>query len=356
MTATDQLTNIASLEKELAAASEKLKVKRLVRDEALCRITDLRDEQGRLRHQISRLQAQQELAKRLDNLTQQIEAKKKQKALLLSRIQSSELLSQKSWVKGDKQIDDEATENHSDTSFHSNYDLGQFLESESDKEAQTNGNDSGSYFSIPETRSVYEGFEFRDRELRSSGGASQSQSQLSTESSASGANNSYRLPYYYSPAVCRSKGIIQQRGQPIISSKYSTALPCAPTERPSKHSRKKISSTKHHAKEVKDQDVVAPITSSNALTKSPIVPQLVRQSSVSPAKRSSSTTGSMTSASVDSSAISLYSISSTFSPPLVWEHSTTLAPKSPGDFLLAKNSNVQLPSMLDAMLERRLHL
>ena len=354
MTATDELAYIASLEKELATVAEKLKVKRLFREEGLGRITELREEQGRLRHQISRLQAQQELSRRLDKLTLQIEAKKKRKALILSRLQGAERLNQKSRDKGEKHLGDGTTDNLCDTSFHSNHDLCHFLESEFDKEAQTNGkdfHDSGSYFSIPETRSVYEGFEFRDRELRSGGGASQSQQ--SAGSSTSGVNSSYSLPFSYSPALCSTKGKIEHEPRQLDIA--STPSPWASFERSSKSIRTRISPTKHHAKEMTDQDDVAPVAPSKALKlPSPIVPRLVRQGSVSPAKRSSSTTCSTTSTSVAGSSNTFSSISSTFSPPLVWEHSSAKAPKSPGDFLLAKNSNVQLPSMLDAMLERSL--
>lgn len=358
MTAVDQLACISSLEKELVAAVEKLKVKRHVRETGLCRIAQLREEQVRLRHQISRLKARQELAKRLDNLTQQIEAKERQKTLQLSRTQGFQHCGQSNKEEQDKQVDHEAFAEGSLGGFESDRVLDQSLGSETEENVVEGEelvfNDSGSFFSIPETPSVYEGFEFRDRGRRS--GDSANQSQFSAGSSTSGVTLSYYLPCSYSPALRSAMGRNQKRrhvssvAPPSITSNCSPLLLGAPTG-PSLLHTKSVSRTKHRPQQVEAMEAGVPIYSLN--TMSPSSTLMTQTNLKSSMIRNTSTTAS-TNSSIAASTTTLSSISSTLSPPLVWEHSTTPAPTSPDIVLLVGQIKERIPSLLDATLEKSL--
>ena len=358
MTALDQLACISSLEKELVVAVEKLKVKRHVRETGLCRIAQLREEQVRLRHQISRMKARQELAKRLDNLTQQIEAKERQKTLQLSRTQGFQHCSQSNKEEQDKQVDHEAFAEGSLGGFESDRVLDQSLGSETEENVAEGEeqvfNDSGSFFSIPETPSVYEGFEFRDRGRRS--GDSANQSQFSAESSTSGVTLSYYLPCSYSPALRSVMGRNQKRrhvssvAPPSITSNCSPLLLGAPTG-PSLLHTKSVSRTKHRPQQVEAMEAAVPIYSLNTMSPSPT---LMTQTNLKSSMIRNTSTAASTNSSIAASTTTLSSISSTLSPPLIWEHSTTPAPTSPDIVLLVGQIKERIPSLLDATLEKSL--
>jgi len=344
MTAPDQqIAYISSLEKELSESAESLKLKRRAREKGLAKITDLREEQVRLQQQLSRLQARQELAARLDGLVQQIEAKKKEKADVVNSMKAS--------VETNQEGETEEPANDKVKSDAIGQVLGRFF-----GKAHTNYNsaqnymetndDNASGFSLPETRSVYEGFEFRDEDLKS--GESRSQSLLSTGSSSAGAS-SYCLPFSYSPALRSAKERNQKLEQQLarhsdnsmstsVQSVSSTFSPPLLWEPP------RTSSVKMKHGQIHQADTSTSVSST-------FTPPLKWQPSASSLAGSlnrdnGSKSGCGTSVAAASST-TFSSISSTFSPPLVWEHSTS-HPKSPGDFLL--NNKKPLPSMLDAML------
>lgn len=378
MTAPDQLAYISSLEKELSESTERLKVKRHEREQGRGRIKDLLDERARLQHQISRLQARQELAMRLDKLTQQIEAKKQEKAAIANRMKASVVDKKKKLDETDDNSD--ATMIRSKRSIASDgsvqQSLHQFLDSKTEKREENDQRDfkrCESCFSIPETRSVYEGFEFRDRDdVQPRENASQSL--LSTGSSASEGASSYCLPFSYSPALRSAKNRnkklqqqLEQRKQnsaalssiaptsnslQTITSTFSSPNPWGPLEpSPTPPIKMDVSPRLSQGQSAGNGAPTSAWSSDVPSISSTFTPPVSWLSSTSSLNRKNATGGGAGTASVATSSTTFSSISSTFSPPLVWEHSTSQAPKSPGDFLLGNNANKQPPSMLDTLLQ-----
>ena len=367
---TEQLLYIASLEKELAESAEALKQKRKAREECGLRpITDLREEQVRLRHQLLRVQARQDLAARLQALTEQIEAKKREQSVLVHKM-----------MKGD---DDSACTSSAAEDDSGNKSLDRYLD-----DGQLDDS-SSSYFSIPETRSTYEGFAFRDDDMRSRGSGSRQTSTsrggsaaVASTGSSSGAVSSYCLPLSYSPAKRSSKSQnqakqLQQQPEhqkqqsdstsstttissqvPSISSTFSPPLLWKPSmaslaSYPSKNSRK--SSVLQSQEQQTHSGSVC--TSTGAQSTFSFLPPLPWQPSASSLAGSWNKYPAGGNSSVAASFTTLSSFSSTFSPPLVWEHSSrsgaSPAPKSPGDLLRCDHHNKQQPpSMLDTVLRR----
>jgi len=259
-----------------------LKLKRRAREKGLAKITDLREEQVRLQQQLSRLQARQELAARLDGLVQQIEAKKKEKADVVNSMKAS--------VETNQEGETEEPANDKVKSDAIGQVLGRFF-----GKAHTNYNsaqnymetndDNASGFSLPETRSVYEGFEFRDEDLKS--GESRSQSLLSTGSSSAGAS-SYCLPFSYSPALRSAKERNQKLEQQLAQ-----------------HS---------------DNSMTTSVPSVSSTFSPPLLWKPSRTSSLSPSKTINKQQIKMKHGQIPQADTST-SVSSTFTPPLKWQPS-----------------------------------
>jgi len=379
MRAPDQLAYISSLEKELTESTERLKLKRHEREEGSGRIKDLHEERARLQQQIYRLHARQEVAMRLDKLTQQIDAKKQQKSALVNRMQASVVDNKKQLDESEDNPDAMIRSNRSITSHGSSHQsLHQYLDGKTEKSDENNDdndfNHCESCFSIPETRSAYEGFEFRDRDDIQPR-ENTSQSLLSTGSTTSGGSSSYYLPFSYSPALYSTKSRNQKLQQQLEKRTQNTAAFCSsastsntlqsitcssfspqllwesPKPPPTSPIKKNVSPKRNQ--EQMTQKGAPYLTSSKSATSisSTFTPPVAWQSTASSLNRNYASGDGAGTVSVAASATTFSSISSTFSPPLVWEHSTSKAPKSPGDFLLGSNANKHPPSMLDTLLQ-----